>query len=134
LKPKTLHVFKLDGVIYNDILQMNPPDENILNDSNIFLDNIADEVAKNTAPRTLLSSDSGKINLLVFVPIAYNNWIVNELMPVGGVNGNGIVKPTVGSSGYSSIEITDAGTSFGKIIFPNRLPNKVLPQDPNGNV
>ena len=134
LKPRTNHVFKFDGVQYNDIIQRFPPDENILNDANIILDGIADQVATNTTPRTLLSSASGKISFIVFVPLKYNSWLINELMPVGGINSTGITKPTVGSSGYSSLEVSDNGNSLAKIVIPNRLPNKVLPQDPNGNV
>lgn len=133
LKPKTNHIFKFDGVRYNDIIQLNPPDENILNDDEIFLDDLADELW-NPTPKTLLSSDSGKINFIVFVPIKYSNWVINELMAVGGINGNGITNPTVGSSGYSALEVNDNNHSFAKIVIPNRTPDKVLPQDPNGNV
>ena len=134
LKPRTNHVFKFDGVQYNDIIQRFPPDESILNDNEIVLDGIADDVSQNIPPRTLLSSASGKISFIVFVPIKYNSWLINELMPVGGINSTGITKPTVGSTGYSSLEISDNGNSLAKIVIPNRLPNKVLPQDPNGNV
>ena len=134
LKPNTLHTFRLDGEVYTDYVQ----DFGAFNrGGTVILEAGTAELAKlerQGAPRSILSDAGGKARIVVYVPIRFNNWIVNELMIVGG-GGNGIVQPTVGSSGYSALEVSDTGGGSGaKIVIPNRLPNKVLPQDPRGNV
>lgn len=135
LKPGSLHQFKLDGELYTDYVQ--DFGRFFFKKGNIALESGTAELAKlekEGAPRTILSDDSGKARIIVYVPLRFNNWIVNELMVVGGSTGNPIVQPTLGSTGYSSLEVSDNGGSVAKIIIPNRLPNKVLPQDPGGNV
>jgi hypothetical protein len=134
LKPNTFHDFLLEGVPYRDIIQNSKAVANINLTNNLILDPIANEVSQQTTAPKLLSNANGKLDFLVFVPLSYESWIVNELLTVGGVNSTGITKQTVGSSGYSSLEVRDNTGSVAKIVIPNRLPTKILPQDPKGNV
>lgn len=50
-------------------------------------------------------------------------------------NNVGRIKPTGGSSGYSSIALKDeTGQSIASRIFANRTPFKIIPYDPKGNI
>lgn len=106
------------------------------------------------ASSTILTTDSGgQLRCLVFFPLDLAGWFSQDFNAGAyiegdntGISGNkanwnmGVIhnqhylSPTVGSSGYNSIQISNGTDSVAQRVFANRVPGKVLPADPAGTI
>jgi hypothetical protein len=98
------------------------------------------------AATVLKTNKYGKIKFLVFFPLNIAGWFSQDFnapsyrldytgFELSRSNYGELLKPTYGSSGYTSLILQDAsGTSVAQRIFANRTPNKTIPDDPRGNL
>lgn len=101
-----------------------------------------------TAATQLKSDASGKMRILVFFPIELAGWFSQDFNATAygetktGTSSNpyefgfnaGKLKPTQGSSGYTSLELTNGSDSSAVRVFANRTPTKTLPNDSKGTI
>lgn len=96
----------------------------------------------------LKTNASGQIAMIAFFPLDLAGWFSQDFNAVSYTYGGsdkgfiqttytsgGVLTPTYGSSGYSSIVLKDStGQSIASRVFANRTPNKTIPYDPRGSI
>jgi hypothetical protein len=95
-----------------------------------------------TAYTRFKTNASGYMRILVFFPLELAGWFSQDFNASGYfesgsntiANGAQKLKPTLGSSGYSTIELSDHNESRAVRVFAGRTPNKVIPTDPKGTI
>lgn len=99
--------------------------------------------------QTIIKTNAqGVAQILVFFPIDVAGWFSQDFNAtaygetqtgtsshINNINySSGKLKPTQGSSGYTSLELTNGTDSFAIRVFANRTPTKTLPADPMGTI